>query len=333
MHKVTRHVLTPDGATFNSTDSDFLVSDNLDFHPTDVHEDADGSLIVIDTGGWYKLCCPTSQLHKPDVLGAIYRVRRTGAEKVADPRGAKIAWSRMNSEGLAPLLADPRPVVRRLAIREVVRRGGAAIPTLHAILLAGTPEPGQLTQLIRVARESAEMRRNAVWALTRIDRPEARDAVRIGTRDSDETVCQTALHSISLWRDAASVGHLLYMLQAGSFHNRRVAAEALGRIGDRSAAPFLVTAGSLAPQQPDRLLEHSLIFALIEIGDPQAIRFALKQVRPGIRRTALIAIYQMPDGGLEPQMVAGLLGSNEPVFKETAAWIIGRHPASGDALA
>ena len=39
----------------------------------DVFEDADGSLIVIDTGGWYKLCCPTSQLAKPDVLGAIYR--------------------------------------------------------------------------------------------------------------------------------------------------------------------------------------------------------------------------------------------------------------------
>src|SRR5438105_1123320 len=31
MHKVTRHVLKPEGATFQSTDSDFLVSDNLDF--------------------------------------------------------------------------------------------------------------------------------------------------------------------------------------------------------------------------------------------------------------------------------------------------------------
>ena len=79
LHKVTRHVLTPDGATFTSRDEDFLVSDNLDFHPTDVLEDADGSLLVVDTGGWYKLCCPTSQLAKPDVLGAIYRVRRRGA--------------------------------------------------------------------------------------------------------------------------------------------------------------------------------------------------------------------------------------------------------------
>ena len=87
LHKVSRHVLVPDGATFKTEDSDFLVSDNTDFHPTDVIEDADGSLIVIDTGGWYKLCCPTSQLSKPDVLGAIYRIRRIGA-----PTSRRSAW-------------------------------------------------------------------------------------------------------------------------------------------------------------------------------------------------------------------------------------------------
>src|SRR5207248_5759635 len=113
MHKVTRHILSPDGATFKSVDSDFLVSDNLDFHTTDVHEDADGSLIVIDTGGWYKLCCPTSQLHKPDVLGAIYRVRRAGTPRVDDPRGRKLAWARLTTGELARLLDDPRPAVCR----------------------------------------------------------------------------------------------------------------------------------------------------------------------------------------------------------------------------
>ena len=70
LHKVTRHVLTPQRAARSPRDdSDFVCRDNLDFHPTDVLEDADGSLLVVDTGGWYKLCCPTSQLWKPDVLG------------------------------------------------------------------------------------------------------------------------------------------------------------------------------------------------------------------------------------------------------------------------
>ncbi len=68
-HKVSRHILQESGSTFTTLDSDFVVSDDPDFHPTDVLEDRDGSLLVIDTGAWYKLCCPTSQLAKPEVPG------------------------------------------------------------------------------------------------------------------------------------------------------------------------------------------------------------------------------------------------------------------------
>src|SRR5438093_7917885 len=115
LHKVTRHVLVPDGSTFKTKDSDFVTSDNPDFHPTDVIEDADGSLLVIDTGGWYKLCCPTSQLPKPDVLGAIYRIRRVGEPKVEDPRGLKLAWKELKAADLAQRLNDARPAVVRRA--------------------------------------------------------------------------------------------------------------------------------------------------------------------------------------------------------------------------
>ncbi|MFN0066099.1 MAG: PVC-type heme-binding CxxCH protein, partial [Limisphaerales bacterium] len=76
LHKVTRHVLRRSGATYASDTTDFVVSDNVDFHPTDVLADADGSLLIVDTGGWYKLCCPSSQLAKGDVPGGLYRVRR-----------------------------------------------------------------------------------------------------------------------------------------------------------------------------------------------------------------------------------------------------------------
>lgn len=81
MRKVSRHILVPKGSTYETIDSNFVVSDNIDFHPTDVIEDADGSLLIVDTGGWYKLCCPTSQLVKPDITGAIYRVKKAGAHK------------------------------------------------------------------------------------------------------------------------------------------------------------------------------------------------------------------------------------------------------------
>ncbi|HWB05441.1 MAG TPA: PVC-type heme-binding CxxCH protein [Verrucomicrobiales bacterium] len=80
LRKVSRHVLEPLGSTWKTTDSDLLVSDHPDFHPTDVLQAPDGSVLVVDTGGWYKLCCPTSQIARPEVPGAIYRLRKNGGE-------------------------------------------------------------------------------------------------------------------------------------------------------------------------------------------------------------------------------------------------------------
>ena len=121
LHKVSRHVLTPEGATFTTKDEDFVSSSDLDFHPTDVIEDADGSLLIVDTGGWYKLCCPTSQLQKPDVLGAIYRVRRHGTSK------SKI-HGEQNLGGLSDILTTSMPKERgRAARRSPTGRATAAI--------------------------------------------------------------------------------------------------------------------------------------------------------------------------------------------------------------
>ena len=79
------------------------------------------SLIVVDTGGWYKLCCPTSQLQKPDVLGAIYRVKRQDAPKVEDPWG-RMLIAKVGDPGTEPalraivkMLGDSRPAVRKQA--------------------------------------------------------------------------------------------------------------------------------------------------------------------------------------------------------------------------
>ena len=167
LHKVSRHVLTPQGATFTTKDEDFVASPDLDFHPTDVLEDADGSLVVVDTGGWYKLCCPTSQLHKPDVLGGIYRVRRQGMPRVDDPWGNKL-WERArdlktpvgfeDSSSCSATLGRPcngersRPLPRPGATEGV-------LPGLREVALKD---------------QSPVLRRNAVWTLARIDHPGAR---------------------------------------------------------------------------------------------------------------------------------------------------------------
>lgn len=316
LRKVTRHELTPSGATFTVRDTDFLVSPNRDFHPTDVIEDADGSLLVIDTGPWYKLCCPTSQLAKPDILGGIYRIRRAGAPKIADPRGRALDWATMAPDAVARLLEDPRPAVRDRAVRELGKQGAAAIAALAPVLRASA---------------SADARRSAVWALTRIDSASAREATRPALEDTDESVRHAAIHAAGLLRDAGASAQLGRVLTSGSPALQRAAAEALGRIGDPRAVPAILAA---AATPVDRILEHSLIYALIEIDDPRATESAgLQASSAPATRAALIALDQMDGGRLTPDRVAGLLDSPDPVLRDTAWWIAGNHPEWGGALA
>ncbi|MDP6446509.1 MAG: sulfatase-like hydrolase/transferase, partial [Pirellulaceae bacterium] len=94
--RVVRLALQRSGSTYAVTEREFVSSANRDFHPTDVLEDADGSLLIVDTGGWFYRGCPTSQLSKPDVLGGIYRVRRRGMTAQIDPLGKQIAWDALS---------------------------------------------------------------------------------------------------------------------------------------------------------------------------------------------------------------------------------------------
>jgi putative membrane-bound dehydrogenase-like protein len=316
LHKVTRHILTPEGATFASKNQDFLLCDSLDFHPTDVIEDADGSLLVIDTGGWYKLCCPTSQLGKPDILGAIYRVRKTGAPHVEDPRGLKLDWPRLSPEILASLLDDPRPAVRRRAIQSMAEKGAAALPSLEQLLHSSS---------------SPEARTGAVWTLSRIDDPKARQLSRTALHDSDETVRQAAAHSASVWRDHGALADLEQLLSNPSAFNRRVAAEALGRLRDQNAIESLVRQ---IGQTSDHILDHSLTYALIEINDPKATSAWQRSDNPRIRRAALIALEQMQNGScVDSTIVESSVTASDSSLRDTAAWIAARHPQWGDALA
>ena len=232
MRKVSRHVLVLSGSTYTTRDYDFVVSDSLDFHPTDVIEDADGSLLIIDTGGWYKLCCPTSQLVKPDVTGAIYRVKKTGAHK-------------KRTEPVKYALPD----LRKIAINRDVAGFDAAIAAL---------------------------------------------------RDTN-------------------------------LHTRRLAAEALGRIGSVKAIAAILKA--LADEANDRTLDHALTYALIEIGDVKATAEGLKSTLPSVRRATLAALENIPDAKLEAKTVLAELDAKDAALRETAWWIAGRHPQWGDQLA
>ncbi|MBI4603425.1 MAG: HEAT repeat domain-containing protein [Planctomycetes bacterium] len=317
-HKVQRHRLEPAGATFATRDEDLIASEDHDFHPTDAIEDADGSLLVLDTGGWYKLCCPSSQMAKPEVLGAVYRIRRKGTPRAADARGLELDWAGAGPAELAQLvrrLDDPRPAVRKRALAELARRGEAAVAAL-AEAVRSSP--------------SSDRRRNAAWALSRIGSPAALAAARAALSDADGGVRTAAAQVAGLHRDPEALPQLLEALRAGPPHLRRAAAQALGRLGDSRAVRPILEAAS---EPCDRMLEHSLIYALIEIGDRDATRAGLAGASAHARRAALIALDQTESGGLAASDVAPLLASSEPVLRDAAAWVAGHHPEWGKDLA
>jgi putative membrane-bound dehydrogenase-like protein len=309
MHKVQRHVLSRRGATFDCNSEDFLRSSSTDFHPTDVVEDADGSLLVVNTGGWYMLCCPTSQIAKPEVLGGIYRVHKKGVSRPADPRGLGLAWGHMSAPEMASLLGDTRFAVRNRAVDELARKGASAVQALRAALQDG---------------RTTLARRNAVWTLTRIDSEEARAAVRAALGDRDGSVRQTAVYSAGLHRDARARPALVAMLPSAPAAIRREAATALGRIGDASAVGALLAA--LRPDD-DRMLEHAILWALIETADRPALEQALAGDNPLARRAAVIALDQSDDGSLRPQTLTPLLKDGDPRVQAAALDAVAHHPA------
>src|SRR5207249_4990336 len=133
-HRIQRHVWERDGGGFRARNEDFLVSSDMDFHPTDVLEDADGSLLVIDTGGWFRIGCPTSKIAKAEIKGGIYRIRRQGAPSVSDPRGLALPWNRLSAHELAGLLDDGRSAVRDRAVHLLGKQGASALAALKEVL-------------------------------------------------------------------------------------------------------------------------------------------------------------------------------------------------------
>ena len=159
----------------------------------------------------------------------------------------------------------------------------------------------------------------------------AREAIRSALSDRDEIVRRSAIYAAGLWRDGAALPPLLTAVQSTQPAVQRAAAEALGRIGDARAVPALVEASASAS---DRVLEHSLTYALIEIGNAATTASAgLKASAPRSRRATLIALDQIDGGQLTPEGIIPLLDSSDPVLKDTAWWIALRHPDWGAALA
>jgi len=123
--KVQRHGLENAGSTFTTTDLDFVTSDDPDFHPSDVLQAPDGSLLVVDTGAWYVQHCPTGRIRNSRAPGGVWRVRATAPvdpDKKRAIENMERDWERkwaLDVTRLTALLggADGRLAAHALAVR------------------------------------------------------------------------------------------------------------------------------------------------------------------------------------------------------------------------
>jgi putative membrane-bound dehydrogenase-like protein len=331
MHKVVRLIVERDGATFQARTEDFLVSTNKDFRPADVLEDADGSLLIINTGTWSNCCEAFRAGGQPKATGGIWRVRREAVPRerpgvgrddqdspdglrrtassavVDDPRGLKVDWNRLSDGELIRRLDDPRFAVRDRAVSSLARRPGALAEIEQSALV----DP------------SERVRRNAIWALTRRDDPQARAAVRRMLSDPAPSVRLTACASAGLHKDSEAAASLRALLMDDNRAIRREAATALGRLRDADAVPPLFDALRAGG---DQFLEHALIHALIRIGDHEATLAGLRDPSPLVRRGALIALDQMQQGQLTQDLVTPLLNTEDAALQKTVLAVIAARP-------
>lgn len=309
-HRVIRHKLFRDGASFRTEDEVFFEIQNENSHPTDVAEDADGSLLVVETGGWFIKGCPLSQVSKPELKGSIYRIRKKDIEKIQDPYGNTIRWKTLMPGDASKYLADWRPFVCDRAQQLLADMGATAIPALKAVLSDSS---------------NASTQTKAIFTLYRIGTQESIEQIRmLGLNNRHEQVRIAAARSLGLFPDHKAVFKLAELiLNDTSLAVIRQCATALGQIGDRQAVTSLMAS---AEKNEDRFVRHAIIYALVLINEPDQVIKGLTHHAPSVNEAALIALDQMEKSVLRPLHIMPFLSAKKESLRNSALWVASHHP-------
>jgi putative heme-binding domain-containing protein len=170
-----------------------------------------------------------------------------------------------------------------------------------------------------------------------------------GLLDQSESVRIAAAAAMSVAKVKSQASEIRMLAVSGSSHVRRTAAKVIGngnsdsrrppgsgegqadlddetprdRVG-RAAAIFSLFE-SFRKGNVDRFLEHALIYSLIQINDNKQTLSYLSDPNPEVRRAALIALDQMPDGQLTRDLVTPLLDTDDPQLRKAALGVIASH--------
>lgn len=345
LQKVTAHRLKPDAGTYQTEDIDLLTANRIDFHPTDILEDADGSLLIIDTGGWYDLCCPSSRVDQQTAAGGIYRLRRQKNPNAANAAQLRQLeppqWSTASVQACVNYLDDPRPWVSRMAtlrLSELSKLGELAVAPLSVKLHDRTLP---LDQRLR-----------GLWALSSVGTDAALAAIASVLNAEHPGLIQAACHAVAVHRYrparqplekllasaglSANLNASLSTNLSANLNNDaalsgqqtsslRAAAEALGRIGDSASVPSLMNCLHADAVSP--VMSHSLRYALLELAAPAAIAPYLDSPRASQRVAAVFLLDKLQghDHLSQARVVQGLTATS-PAERELTIEILSRQP-------
>ncbi len=355
LQKVSAHRLQPSGASFASLNSDLVTADRIDFHPTDILEDADGSLLIVDTGGWYDLCCPSSRVSQKTAAGGIYRLSRPLTDKLVSPKLARTkdkengqasdAAARSTPAELAQQLVDVRPWVNRRAILQLIEMKALA-DEMHSKVSSVADE---LQQQLNDSELALDQRLAYLWGLGTLGEAGSLSAIVDQLGSEHDSLVQAACQLLSLYRYAPARQPLEDLLVHRNLQVRRAAAEALGRVGDMESAEKLLASLDIAALD-DRQLQHSVTYALIELSAVDAALEALaaetsvaaaaqnqdltrlgdpREYRADAlhRRVALLTIDQLKASErLSAEILLGNLNSIDAELKRTVTQILASNP-------
>jgi len=298
-HRIYRLEVERDGASFRSRDAVFLESSDPYVHFTDVLEDADGSLLVVDTGAWFLFGCPTSAISRPEIKGGIYRVRKRGASTPAQARGGDIDWPRADTPTLLGRLDDPRWLVRDRAVAA----------------LSNTRHPVAELREFLLSDASEQARRGALWAMARRgDQQGLRHFVASGKGGDSERL--TAVRALATLGSAPSELLALVADPAENAAIRREAANAIARGTPPGSEEALLK--GLKSMGDDRFLRHALVHALMQVDQPKATAAGLGSPKPSVQEATLRALSGLGATALSAEQVIPLLDSADDRLRREA---------------
>jgi putative heme-binding domain-containing protein len=305
LHQISLHPLFKkhNQAHYQATSYPLVSSDRIDFHPVDLLLDSDASILIVDTGGWYDLCCPSSGTDQRVATGGIYRLKGL----CPDSPDRRISIQQAMDSQVIAAMSDPDPLVAIFACH---------LASLHRIQDA-RPKAAEL-----LVSPNASLRRSAAEILGRIgiesELPEILN--QINNAHSDRTLAHSLIYAmIEGAQDKALIDALQRALESKQIF---ASTSALVRV--------LEHRGKLTPQYGDLVLQ----LALADDQETSEFGLGVLEAHPQWSKSILDAVAQRMSNSKSPvsEPLLALLArwSDKP---EVANWVAEKWFANSDFVA